>query len=34
VIRVHEGITGRGDLDPAKYGWTGPVAEITFSRLD
>jgi hypothetical protein len=34
VIRPHEGITGRGDLDPAVYGWTDPVAEIEFTRVD
>jgi hypothetical protein len=34
VIRPHEGITGRGDLDPVTYGWSEPVAEIRFSRLD
>jgi hypothetical protein len=28
----HEGIIGRGDLDPAVYGWTDPVAEIEFGR--
>lgn len=32
VIGMHEGITGRGDLDPAQYGWTGPVARIQASR--
>jgi hypothetical protein len=32
VIRMHEGITGRGDLNPAVYGWTGPVARIQVSR--
>ena len=32
LIRMHEGITGRGDLDPAVYGWTGPVARIQVSR--
>ncbi|SDX30011.1 Spondin_N [Geodermatophilus africanus] len=34
VIRPHEGITGRGDLDSATYGWSDPVAEIRFTRLD
>ena len=34
VIRPHEGITGRGDLDPAVHGWTEPVAEIVFTRVD
>lgn len=28
LIRMHEGITGRGDLDPAVYGWHGAVARI------
>lgn len=28
LIRMHEGITGRGDLDPAVYDWDGPVAHI------
>lgn len=32
LIRMHEGITGRGDLNPAVYGWTGPVARIQVSR--
>jgi hypothetical protein len=32
LIRMHEGITGRGDLDPTVYGWTGPVAQIQVSR--
>ena len=27
-ISLHEGITGAGDLDPAKFGWDGPVAKI------
>lgn len=31
VIRMHEGITGRGDLNPAVYGWTGPAARIQIS---
>lgn len=34
LIRPHEGITGVGDLDPAIYDWTGPVARITFERID
>jgi hypothetical protein len=29
LIRPHEGITGRGDLDPALYGWADPVARFT-----
>jgi hypothetical protein len=32
LIRMHEGITGRGDLAPATYGWSGPVARIQVSR--
>lgn len=32
-IRKHEGITGRGDLDPNKYGFEGAVAKITIKRL-
>ena len=28
LIGMHEGITGRGDLDPAVYDWNGPVARI------
>jgi hypothetical protein len=28
LIRMHEGITGRGDLDPDVYDWDGPVARI------
>jgi Spondin_N len=28
LIHMHEGITGRGDLDPAKYDWDGPAARI------
>jgi hypothetical protein len=28
LIRMHEGITGRGDLNPAVYGWHGAVARI------
>lgn len=33
LIREHPGITGAGDLDPAVYGWTGPVARITVERV-
>lgn len=29
LIRPHEGITGRGQLDPRVYGWSGRVARIT-----
>ncbi len=32
LIRMHEGITGRGELDPAKYDWEGPAARITIER--
>jgi hypothetical protein len=28
LIQMHAGITGSGDLDPALYGWSGPVARI------
>lgn len=33
VIRPHEGITGRGDLDVSAYGWDGPVANLEFERV-
>jgi hypothetical protein len=33
VIGMHEGITGRGQLSPAVYGWTGPAARITVERI-
>ena len=32
LIGMHEGITDRGDLSPAVYGWNGPVARIQVSR--
>ena len=32
-IRPHEGITGRGDLDPALYDWADPVARFTIQPL-
>ncbi|GJM44887.1 MAG: hypothetical protein DHS20C21_17290 [Gemmatimonadota bacterium] len=32
-IRRHPGIQGTGDLDPAKWGWDGPVAKLTVRRL-
>jgi hypothetical protein len=32
-IRMHPGIAGGHDLDPALYGWDGPVAKITIERL-
>jgi hypothetical protein len=34
LIRPHEGITGRGDLDPALYDWPEPAAQITIQRVD
>jgi hypothetical protein len=33
LIAPHPGIKGIGDLDPAVYGWTGPVARIAIERL-
>lgn len=33
-IRRHRGILGVGDLDPAVYGWHGPVAKLTITRID
>ena len=33
VIRPHAGIAGVGDLDPAVWGWTGPVARITVAPV-
>jgi hypothetical protein len=32
LIRMHPGIAGVGDLDPAVYGWEGAVAKITIER--
>jgi hypothetical protein len=32
LISKHEGITGRGDLDPHLYDWTGDVARIDIAR--
>jgi hypothetical protein len=32
LIRMHEGIKGTGDLSPAVYGWSGPVARIELER--
>jgi hypothetical protein len=32
LIRMHPGIEGVGDLDPAVYGWEGSVARITIRR--
>jgi Spondin_N len=34
LIRHHEGITGRGQLDPAVYNWSGPAARITIQEVD
>jgi len=34
LVRMHPGVqAGVGDLDPAAYGWTGPVAKITISPV-
>lgn len=33
LIRMHTGITGVGDLDPAVYGWTGAVARFQIERV-
>ena len=33
VIRPHSGIAGIGDLDPGRYGWSGPAARITVEPL-
>lgn len=32
VVHHHDGIVPTGDLDPATYGWTEPVAEFTVRR--
>ena len=34
LIRMHPGIAGVGDLDPAVWGWEGPAAKITITRVD
>jgi hypothetical protein len=34
LISHHEGITGRGDLDPAVYDWEDPAARITIQQVD
>ena len=34
VVSHHPGIQGVGDLDPAEFGWAGPVARITIERID
>jgi Spondin_N len=33
LIRMHPGIVGVGDLDPAVYGWEEPVAKISIERV-
>lgn len=33
-IRHHPGILGIGDLDPAVWGWQGPVAKVTVRRIE
>lgn len=33
-IGNHPGILGIGDMDPAMYGWTDPVARVTITRVD
>lgn len=32
-VQPHEGITGRGELDPAAYGWDGAAAKISIERV-
>jgi hypothetical protein len=32
-VRTHDGIMGTGDLDPAVWGWDGPVAKITITLV-
>jgi hypothetical protein len=32
-IRYHSGIQGGADIDPAVYGWSGPVAKLTITPL-
>ena len=32
-IQYHAGIQGGADLDPATYGWTGPVARVTVTPV-
>jgi hypothetical protein len=32
-IKPHPGIQGTGDLDPADWGWDGPVAKLTITRV-
>jgi Spondin_N len=33
LIKPHAGIAGVGELDPAVYGWTDPVARIAVQRM-
>jgi hypothetical protein len=33
LIRSHPGITGAGELDPARYDWQDPVARFTIQRV-
>ena len=33
-IRLHRGILGIGDVDPAIYGWDEPTAKLTITLLD
>ena len=33
LIRTHEGIVGRGDLEPGLYDWPGAAARITIERV-
>lgn len=32
-VRLHPGLHGNGDLDPAIYGWTDPIAKVTIKRV-
>ncbi len=32
-VRTHDGIQGVGDLDPAVWGWSGPVAKVTITLV-
>jgi hypothetical protein len=34
VVTPHPGISGMGDLDPAIYGWSEPVALVHVERID
>jgi hypothetical protein len=33
-ITHHAGILGVGDLSPSVYGWNGPVAKLTITRVN